>query len=136
MQRFCDNKCHWPELLNFHKLFLRRTLVRLQHRSAKKPDGFFYCCVSYQCTKSATATQLHKEQKYGPKFSVINKLKWEEKFFQIHLSLQTLHEYTCRNIAAIATEGNLSLVRIRPTIKPNDLVSAIVIDSPASRFLI
>ena len=26
-------------------------------------------------------------------------------------------------IAAIATEGNLSLVRIRPTIKPSDLVS-------------
>lgn len=35
-------------------------------------------------------------------------------------------------IAGIATEGNLSLVKISPAIKPGDLISAIVIDSAAS----
>jgi len=53
-------------LLNFHKLFLRRTLVRLQHRSAKKPDVFLLLR-KLSMHKSATQRQLHKEQKYGPK---------------------------------------------------------------------
>lgn len=35
-------------------------------------------------------------------------------------------------ITGIATEGNLSLVKISPVIRPGDLVSAIVIDSSAS----
>lgn len=39
-------------------------------------------------------------------------------------------------IAAIATEGNLSLVKIRPAIKQDDLVSAIMIDlSAGANFL-
>ena len=86
--------------------------------------------------KSATQRQLHKEQKYGPKFSVINKLKMgREIFFKYIYPYKHCMNTLAGTIAAIATEGNLSLVRIRPTIKPSDLVSAIVIDSPASAFL-